>query len=194
MKSLNRSAFHFQRLISVSAVAALLIVLAPTFQSRASAHPGGTDSDGCHVCQTNCPAWGEVSSVRHCDHPRTSDGGSLDYFAPSFNPSLIPPSPNLLPTPTLPNFGSSPSWSRDLPRSSPILDPQVPVTFESLTPLGRTQVLPDNSTKSLDAVSLSIMGAGLFSLLAVVAYVTHLNRKLGKRFGADPSRNGEDKQ
>ena len=30
------------------------------------AHPGGTASDGCHYCRTNCDAWGVPWDERHC--------------------------------------------------------------------------------------------------------------------------------
>ncbi len=31
-----------------------------------SAHPGNTDSYGCHTCKTNCPKWGLDYSEYHC--------------------------------------------------------------------------------------------------------------------------------
>lgn len=32
----------------------------------AKAHPGGTDSMGCHTCRTNCEAWGLEYGEYHC--------------------------------------------------------------------------------------------------------------------------------
>jgi hypothetical protein len=32
----------------------------------ASAHPGNTDSSGCHTCRTNCSSWGLYSGEYHC--------------------------------------------------------------------------------------------------------------------------------
>lgn len=34
------------------------------------AHPGGTDSRGCHTCRTNCPSWGLSSSEYHCHNAK----------------------------------------------------------------------------------------------------------------------------
>ena len=31
-----------------------------------SAHPGRTDSSGCHTCRTNCPSWGLSYGEYHC--------------------------------------------------------------------------------------------------------------------------------
>ena len=30
------------------------------------AHPGRTDSSGCHTCRTNCPSWGLSYGEYHC--------------------------------------------------------------------------------------------------------------------------------
>lgn len=30
------------------------------------AHPGNTDSSGCHTCRTNCPSWGLDTGEYHC--------------------------------------------------------------------------------------------------------------------------------
>jgi len=40
-----------------------LAVILPT---TASAHPGRTDSSGCHTCRTNCPSWGLATGEYHC--------------------------------------------------------------------------------------------------------------------------------
>lgn len=36
-----------------------------------SAHPGKTDSSGCHVCRTNCEKWGLSQDERHCHNGNT---------------------------------------------------------------------------------------------------------------------------
>ena len=36
----------------------------------ASAHPGRTDSSGCHTCRTNCPSWGLSSGEYHCHNAK----------------------------------------------------------------------------------------------------------------------------
>lgn len=35
------------------------------------AHPGRTDSSGCHTCKTNCPNWGLSSGEYHCHNAKT---------------------------------------------------------------------------------------------------------------------------
>jgi len=40
-----------------------IILLLP---SNALAHPGRTDSEGCHTCKTNCEQWGLKSGEYHC--------------------------------------------------------------------------------------------------------------------------------
>lgn len=34
------------------------------------AHPGRTDSSGCHTCKTNCPNWGLSYSEYHCHNAK----------------------------------------------------------------------------------------------------------------------------
>lgn len=34
------------------------------------AHPGNTDSSGCHTCRTNCPSWGLSYGEYHCHNSR----------------------------------------------------------------------------------------------------------------------------
>lgn len=47
-------------------VAAFFMILPFT----ASAHPGNTDSSGCHTCRTNCPRWGLSSGEYHCHNSK----------------------------------------------------------------------------------------------------------------------------
>jgi len=45
----------------------LIIILVFSFMPVAAfAHPGRTDSSGCHVCRTNCAKWGLRQGERHC--------------------------------------------------------------------------------------------------------------------------------
>ncbi|MDO8557272.1 MAG: YHYH domain-containing protein [Candidatus Jorgensenbacteria bacterium] len=34
------------------------------------AHPGSTDSSGCHTCRTNCPNWGLSYGEYHCHNAK----------------------------------------------------------------------------------------------------------------------------
>ena len=52
------------------ATCAFIVLIVAFTASLAFAHPGGTASDGCHYCRTNCAKWGETTGARHC-HGRT---------------------------------------------------------------------------------------------------------------------------
>lgn len=49
-----------------------LITLALIIPSVSFAHPGGTDSSGCHTCRTNCSSWGLSYGEYHCHNNRGS--------------------------------------------------------------------------------------------------------------------------
>lgn len=51
------------RIISLASAAVLAVML---FPAAPEAHPGGTASDGCHYCRTNCAKWGVEKDKRHC--------------------------------------------------------------------------------------------------------------------------------
>ena len=42
----------------------------------AEAHPGGTASDGCHYCRTNCSRWNVPANRRHCHGGRSTPAPS----------------------------------------------------------------------------------------------------------------------
>lgn len=58
-----------------------------------SAHPGNTDSSGCHTCRTNCPSWGLSYGEYHCHNSKPS---SSSYTSYSSTPSI----------PSCPSFSS----------------------------------------------------------------------------------------
>lgn len=43
-----------------------LIVSTLIIPSISFAHPGRTDSSGCHTCRTNCASWGLSTGEYHC--------------------------------------------------------------------------------------------------------------------------------
>jgi len=45
-----------------------IFVLVPTVSL---AHPGRTDSSGCHTCRTNCAKWGLSTGEYHCHQAKT---------------------------------------------------------------------------------------------------------------------------
>jgi LPXTG-motif cell wall-anchored protein len=41
------------------------------FSNNVLAHPGRTDSSGCHTCRTNCSSWGLSSGEYHCHNAKS---------------------------------------------------------------------------------------------------------------------------
>lgn len=72
----------------------------------ALAHPGRTDSSGCHTCRTNCPNWGLLYGEYHCHRSKglpqpkepikshlNKDGAGYTEPAPEYKtPNKIEPS------------------------------------------------------------------------------------------------------
>lgn len=71
---------------------ALLGAVAFVAVPPALAHPGRTDSSGCHTCRTNCSKWGLRSGQYHC-HGGGSRSGSSRISRPRTPPPPPPPSP-----------------------------------------------------------------------------------------------------
>jgi len=44
----------------------ILFIAVASGPASVSAHPGRTDSSGCHTCRTNCPNWGLSYGEYHC--------------------------------------------------------------------------------------------------------------------------------
>jgi hypothetical protein len=44
----------------------LIMITGSVFIIKAFAHPGRTNSQGCHRCRTNCAAWGLSYGEYHC--------------------------------------------------------------------------------------------------------------------------------
>lgn len=44
----------------------ILLCLVFLWPLTSQAHPGRTDSSGCHTCRTNCASWGLSSGEYHC--------------------------------------------------------------------------------------------------------------------------------
>lgn len=76
--------------------------------SNTLAHPGNTDSNGCHTCRTNCASWGLSYGEYHCHNSKgkpqplspitsTWGNGGTGYTTPAphySNPSLYPSTPS----------------------------------------------------------------------------------------------------
>lgn len=50
-------------------ILSILIILFPIV---VFAHPGRTDSSGCHTCRTNCAKWGLSTGEYHCHRAKAS--------------------------------------------------------------------------------------------------------------------------
>lgn len=50
----------------------MIVILSPLY---VEAHPGRTDSNGCHTCRTNCAKWGLSYGQYHC-HGKTNSSSS----------------------------------------------------------------------------------------------------------------------
>lgn len=48
--------------------------------SMVFAHPGRTDSNGCHTCKTNCPSWGLNYNEYHCHNGNTYSNSKGQVF------------------------------------------------------------------------------------------------------------------
>lgn len=53
-------------------VLACVLVAFSVLPGELSAHPGNTDSSGCHTCRTNCPDWGLSYGEYHCHNAKSS--------------------------------------------------------------------------------------------------------------------------
>lgn len=51
-------------------VIALVGLFSFVMVEKASASPGRTDRYGCHVCRTNCRAWGLRTGQYHCHYKK----------------------------------------------------------------------------------------------------------------------------
>lgn len=91
-------------------IAAVFLILA--LPLSAGAHPGGTNSSGCHYCRTNCSNWGLSTGEYHCHNAKSAyqpespihsvygPGGTgytipapdYEYSGSSYTPSYTTPS------------------------------------------------------------------------------------------------------
>lgn len=81
-----------RRVRGLKALVVVVLALSWLPYSSAWAHPGGTASDGCHYCRTNCDSWGEAWNERHC-HGGGSSGGGSGGSSGSTTPPPPPPPP-----------------------------------------------------------------------------------------------------
>lgn len=61
----------------------LFILFSLPFNNKTFAHPGNTDSSGCHTCRTNCPSWDLYYGEYHCHEPK--------YYSTPYSTPYVPP-------------------------------------------------------------------------------------------------------
>lgn len=88
MKTIN----YLRLLIAAFVLVGAVWTIVPP--SSAEAHPGGTDSRGCHTCRTNCARWGIPTGFYHTHNPVRPCGAPVS--APP------PPPPAAQPTTSAP--------------------------------------------------------------------------------------------
>ena len=82
-----------RKLFAFATFALLLVLLTST---SIQAHPGRTDSNGCHTCRTNCEKWGLAYGEYHCHNgggTSSSGGTSAPSTSGSSTPSPSTPQP-----------------------------------------------------------------------------------------------------
>lgn len=50
-----------------------IVLMSITYMNKIYAHPGRTDSNGCHYCRTNCAKWGLSNNEYHCHNGSSSN-------------------------------------------------------------------------------------------------------------------------
>lgn len=105
------------------------------------AHPGRTDSEGCHICRTNCDLYGVAWNERHCHYASTPES-----TPPPSPPNPSPPSPPPVPPPANPPPPSAPSSPPPTPNPSPapapLPTPPVPPTPSDSSQSGSSNPAP----------------------------------------------------
>ena len=79
----------------------LIFLLLFAFSSFVLAHPGRTDSSGCHTCHTNCPSWGLSYGEYHCHN---DGGGSNNTMTVQSESTIVNPTD----TPYIPRTTNTP--------------------------------------------------------------------------------------
>lgn len=63
----------------------LVLILTGIFQLTISAHPGKTDSNGCHTCWTNCEIYGLEYGEYHCHNSSSNTTSNYNSSIPETN-------------------------------------------------------------------------------------------------------------
>lgn len=152
----------------------IILILFLITISNATAHPGRTDSSGCHTCRTNCPSWGLSYGEYHCHN-----GGSAP--TQQAQPTSVPikintPTPNkVINTPT-----NMPVQLTTTPYPTNTLSPtMIPNPTDTPSPISNlqntTQEVAGESTSADNNVGLITLA--LIAISGVVGGIYFKNRK-----------------
>lgn len=150
------------------AILGLAIFLYP---SQTFAHPGRTDSSGCHTCRTNCANWGLSPGEYHChnggtttqDNTATPAPVKIQTEAPSQTPEpTVTPEPTPTPTPT-----PAPT-STTTPTPTPSVNPIQTSPTPSPTVAGETTSASTGETIGVLAVLLGIPALIIWGIVKLI--------------------------
>lgn len=114
----------------LSLLATFLFLNSPVY-----AHPGRTDSTGCHTCRTNCPSWGLSYGEYHCHDGKVSSSSQLPVQQQVISTLANTPVPTKLPTIT--------------PTKKPIPSPtKTPTPTNIITSEPTKKLMPTNQKKT----------------------------------------------
>lgn len=65
-----------------------LLIINMLFISCVYAHPGRTDANGCHTCNTNCEKWGYEYGAKHCHNSSSEKNNSTNTYTKSSDNTL----------------------------------------------------------------------------------------------------------
>ena len=167
----------------------ITLVLAISLPISVSAHPGRTDSKGCHTCKTDCENWGLEYGEYHCHSgdTYTNSAGAVYYE----DGTLLTPAPQ--PDPVV--IDELPP-SEPAPASKPIV---IPETSTNNSPQDDTTVL-ENVIDEIEAqddideyesedvpwtvgatimliIMLAIVGGIIYGIYKLVKSLTHRIRR-----------------
>lgn len=73
----------------------LVVITVILNTNQVSAHSGGTDSNSCHTCHTNCEKYGLGYEEYHCHNPKAQPAPSYTPPIPSYSPPKINTTPKI---------------------------------------------------------------------------------------------------
>ncbi len=118
----------FIRVLLAVALVTATVLIGTAAPDEASAHPGGTDGNGCHVCRTNCASWGIPTGFYHRHNPVRSCFEQVAATATPVPPTATPRPPTAAPTavptatpsPTLTPIPTATATPTDTPPLTPV--------------------------------------------------------------------------